>query len=201
MRSYRAVRTLGRILESFPASETIDRTRTHLFSSIQKRTFLSFPGSEEEGKTHHERRRVDFTPEQLFDVVADVDSYREFVPWCQGSRVLSRKDEHHFEAELEVGFKVFVERYTTRVRLDRPHLVECKVDDSHLFTYLDSTWRFVPGERPGTTLVDFRVDFCFRSPVYRQAVSLFFKEVVESQLRAFEDRCYSIYGTGIREEW
>lgn len=190
----KTLRVFKGLVEGTGGTSAVRRTLASLCPSVQRRSFLPFLGDEEEGKTHREKKVVDFTPEQLFEVVADVNKYKEFVPWCQNSRILFWRDQSNFDAELEVGFKVFVERYTTQVKIRKPSLVECKVADSHLFTYLDSTWKFEPGTRPGSTLVHFQVDFLFRSPIYRQAASLFFEEVVQSQLQAFEDRCYRVYG-------
>lgn len=71
-----------------------------------------------------------YTPEQVYDVVAGVDLYEEFVPWCKKSKVLSRKD-NRMDAELEIGFKMFVERYISHVELKPPNLI--KVFSHHLF--------------------------------------------------------------------
>mmetsp|Transcript_3158 Transcript_3158/g.19495 ORF Transcript_3158/g.19495 Transcript_3158/m.19495 type:complete len:200 (+) Transcript_3158:224-823(+) len=188
------LRVLRGLTQRKGGTSEVRRTLLQFIPSFQRRHFLPFLGDEEEGKTHRETKIVHFTPEQLFEVVVDVNKYKEFVPWCQNSRILFWRDQQHFDAELEVGFKVFVERYTTQVKIRKPSVVECKVADSHLFTYLDSTWKFEPAKKPGSTLVHFRVDFLFRSPIYRQAASMFFEEVVQSQLQAFEERCYNVYG-------
>lgn len=65
-----------------------------------------------------------YSPEQLFAVVADVDLYEDFVPWCQRSTVLWRKNDEAMEAELEIGFRFFVERYISHVTMKHPNLIK-----------------------------------------------------------------------------
>ncbi|KAK2421500.1 coenzyme Q-binding protein COQ10 protein, mitochondrial [Trifolium repens] len=71
-------------------------------------------------KTYEENRVLGYSPEQLFDVVAAVDFYHGFVPWCQRSEIVKRNPDGSFDAELEIGFKFLVESYVSRVELDRP---------------------------------------------------------------------------------
>lgn len=121
-------------------------------------------------------------------MVRDVDRYSEFVPWCTASRVMRQRADGLIEAELGVGFRLFSERYTSLVRLDPERRVKATASESHLFDYLVNEWRFRPGPQPGTTWLQFLVDFRFRSPLYRTAVDLFFNEVVKQMVRAFEQR-------------
>ncbi|KAK9842587.1 hypothetical protein WJX81_007573 [Elliptochloris bilobata] len=162
----------------------------------QRRGFVNFlPGLNGDVSKHYqERRLIGYSPEQLFTVVADVEHYHEFVPWCQRSEVLVRRDMEYIEAELEVGFKLFVERYTSQVHLEPPKKVVSHVYDSTLFDHLDSTWRFDSGPLPGSCWLDFSVDFAFKSPLYRHIALVFFDEVVKRMMCAFEGRCKVLYG-------
>lgn len=159
-------------------------------------------------------------PSKVFNVVAAVEHYSDFVPWCVGSTILTRRNTttHHsnsntrthisptsssppppthpiyLEAELEVGFQIFTERYTSKVTLQPDHRITSKVEDSTLFDHLSNTWEFRPGPMPSTTMVNFEVDFAFRSPLYRQVASVFLEEVVQQMVTAFEKRCEDLYG-------
>jgi coenzyme Q-binding protein COQ10 len=77
--------------------------------------------------THAERQIVPYTPEQLFDLVADVGSYPQFLPWCVGARVRSRT-ETLLVSDLTIGFGPFRESFTSRVTLDRPHRVTVRYE-------------------------------------------------------------------------
>lgn len=159
-----------------------------------QRHFFSLPGSDSDlSKRYTERKLLGWSAQQLYDVVADVDQYHHFVPWCQKSVVLVQR-ENYLEAELEVGFRVFVERYTSKVTLTPPRVVQSEVGDSTLFTYLDSTWEFTPGPTPGSCWLTFTIDFEFKSPLYRQVAAVFFEEVVQRMMGAFQGRCQQVYG-------
>ncbi|KAK4795011.1 hypothetical protein SAY86_013005 [Trapa natans] len=79
---------------------------------------------------------IRYSPEQLFDVVAAVDLYDGFVPWCQRSEILRKHPDGSFDAELEIGFKFLVESYTSHVELKRPNSVK-------VTNYLDSLGFYV----------------------------------------------------------
>ncbi|CAM8972152.1 hypothetical protein QQ045_030922 [Rhodiola kirilowii] len=180
---------------------TLDCSFGTLCDRLQKRKFLSCSDGEEGGvlsKVHEETRIMGYSQEQLFDVVAAVDLYHGFVPWCQRSEVLKHNPDGSFEAELEIGFKFFVESYVSHVELKKPQYVKTTALDSNLFDHLINTWEFNPGPVEGTCELHFLVDFKFRSPLYRQVASLFFKEVVSRMIESFSGRCRLIYGPGVR---
>jgi len=104
--------------------------------------------------THAEKRTLRYTPEQMYDLVADVRRYPEFLPWCVGARVISQTDSELL-ADLTIGFKLFRETFRSRVQLDRPHEVKVRYENGP-FRYLNNTWKFHPVE--GGTEVDFFVD-------------------------------------------
>lgn len=142
--------------------------------------------------THAEQRVLPYTPEQLFDLVADVERYPEFLPWCVGARITSRQ-ENELQADLVIGFKMIRERFTSRVRLDRPNL---RIDVAYTdgpFRYLDNHWTFRP-EPGGKTRLDFFVDFEFKSILLQKIIGALFNEAVRRMVAAFETRAKQLYG-------
>lgn len=123
-----------------------------------------------------------------------VQHYHQFVPWCQRSTIVAQKADEYLEAELEVGFQVITERYTSKVTLQKPNFVKSSVANSDLFDHLDSSWSIQKGPNAECCWLTFKVDFAFRNPLYRQVADLFFSEVVECMMSAFEDRCSQMYG-------
>ncbi|MGD0103525.1 MAG: type II toxin-antitoxin system RatA family toxin [Rhodopila sp.] len=140
--------------------------------------------------THAERQIVPYTPEQLFDLVADVGSYPRFLPWCVGSRVRTRA-ENHLVAELTIGFGPFRESFTSQVKLDRAQRVIVTYENGP-FRYLNNQWDFAP-HRSGTE-VAFFVDFEFRSRILQAAIGVVFNEAVRRMVKAFRKRARDVYG-------
>lgn len=140
--------------------------------------------------THAESRIVQYTPEQLFDLVADVERYPRFLPWCVASRVRSRSDTL-LVADLTIGFGPFRESFTSRVTLDRPSRVTVKYENGP-FRYLNNQWDFTP--RDNGTEVAFFVDFEFRSRILQAAIGVVFNEAVRRMVNAFLKRARDVYG-------
>jgi coenzyme Q-binding protein COQ10 len=140
--------------------------------------------------THAEKRILRYTPEQLFDMVADVRRYPEFLPWCVGARVISRKEEE-LVTDLTIGFKMFRETFRSQVLLERPDHVHVRYLNGP-FRYLNNHWRFHP--HPQGTQVDFFVDFEFRSRLLQAVIGTVFNEAVRLMVRAFERRAMQLYG-------
>ena len=169
-----------------------------------RRTFFSVPDFDEMcAKTFSSTKTVQHSAGKLFAVVADVDKYEEFVPFCARSRVVRRHTESHFEAELEIGFRLFNEKYLSDVKLVDGESVTAEAitggepggsRGSGLFERLVSTWKFTPGSHPNECVVNFDIDFRVGSVVHAQAVGLFFEEVSRMQINAFEERCNRLYG-------
>ncbi|KAF5831383.1 hypothetical protein DUNSADRAFT_13199 [Dunaliella salina] len=146
-------------------------------------------------QTFKQRRLIGWTPEQVYNVVSDVDNYNKFVPWCIGSRVLRRsRDGNQLDAELEVGFQLLRERYISKVTLKPQRAVTSTVQNSTLFHRLDSTWGMDPGMVPKSCWISFQVEFAFQRATYNHVVSLFFSEVTRRMMSAFEGRCEELYG-------
>lgn len=141
--------------------------------------------------THAEKRVLPYSKEQLFELVAQVDKYPEFLPWCLGCRVKSRTEEQ-VVADMIIGFKVFREGFTSRVHLNKPDRVDVAYENGP-FKYLDNHWIF-NDMGDGTTEIDFYVDFEFRSKILQTAIGAVFNEAVRRMISAFEGRAHDLYG-------
>jgi coenzyme Q-binding protein COQ10 len=140
--------------------------------------------------THAEKRVVPFTPEQLFDLVVDIERYPEFLPWCLAARI-RRREPKLIVAELMIGFKFVRERFASRVELDRPRRIDVSYAEGP-FRYLNNHWVFEPvGE--GACEIDFYVDFEFHSRVLQRVMEVLFSEAVRRMVRAFESRAAQLY--------
>jgi len=142
--------------------------------------------------THAERRVLPYRPDQLFDLVADIERYPEFLPWCVGVRIRERQGDT-LVADLIIGFKMIRERFTSRVKLDRPGL---RIDVAYAegpFRYLNNHWLFEPMP-DGHCRIDFYVDFEFRSHVLQRIIGALFNEAVRRMVSAFENRARKLYG-------
>ncbi len=152
--------------------------------------------------THGEKRRVPYTPDQMYRLVADIERYPEFLPWTAGCRIRSRgplpggaAGDEVIEADLIISFKVFRERFGSRVTL-KPS--ERHIDVAYLdgpFKYLNNHWKFIELE-DGTTEIDFFVDFEFKSALLQRIIGVVFNEAMRRVVRAFEQRAEKLYGRG-----
>ena len=141
--------------------------------------------------THAEVRELPFSQAQLFDLVADVERYPEFLPWCVAARVFRRQD-NVVHADLVVGFRMFRERFTSRVTLSPPGRVDVEYIKGP-FRYLNNHWLFEPlGE--GRCAIDFYIDFEFRSRLFQRAITPLFNEAVRHMVSAFDARARKLYG-------
>ena len=146
--------------------------------------------------THAERKAVPYTAEQIFDLVADVGKYPQFLPWCVAARVRS-STATELVAELTIGFGPFRETFTSRVSLNRPLAVRVRYENGP-FRYLNNQWDFTPqvladGHTVGC-IVQFFVDFEFRSRILQAAIGVVFNEAVRRMVNAFLKRARDIYG-------
>ncbi|WP_284947201.1 type II toxin-antitoxin system RatA family toxin [Acidisoma cladoniae] len=139
---------------------------------------------------YSEQKRVAYSPEQMFDLVADVGKYPQFLPWCVGARIRSHTDEE-LVADLTIGFGPFRESFTSRVKLEHPHTIEVHYENGP-FRYLNNRWRFEP-DHAGCS-IDFFVDFEFRSKVLQMAIGSVFAEAVRRMVYAFLKRARDVYG-------
>ena len=147
--------------------------------------------------THIEQKRLPYTPEQMFALVAAVDKYKEFAPWCVASRINKRESESVFYADLVVGYKLFRERFSSKVMLEKP--TETDAGSIHIeylrgpLKHLTNHWRFIR-EPDGSCLIDFSVEFEFKNKALQGLSQVFFQEVIKRMVSAFEERAKEIYG-------
>ena len=140
--------------------------------------------------THAESKIVAYRPDQLFDLVADVGKYPQFLPWCVGARVRTQT-EAELVADLTIGFGPFRETFTSRVALERPGHIRVRYENGP-FRYLNNHWVFIP--RDQGCEVDFFVDFEFRSRILQAAIGMVFNEAVRRMVGAFLKRARDVYG-------
>ncbi|TNC71970.1 type II toxin-antitoxin system RatA family toxin [Rubellimicrobium roseum] len=145
--------------------------------------------------THSETRVLPYTAQQMYDLVADVERYPEFLPWTAAARIRSVEelgDHAEMLADLVVSFKLFRESFGSRVRLfPREKRIETAYIDGP-FRKMDSVWRF--RDVPGGVEVRFDTDFEFRSRLLQKAAGVFFYQAMQQIVRAFEKRAAQLYG-------
>lgn len=146
---------------------------------------------------HAETRTLPYTPQQMYDLVADVANYPEFLPWTAAARIRSRTDRGDHEvmlADLVISFKVFREKFGSRVTLwPEQFAIETAYIDGP-FRHMESRWEF--SEAEGGCSVHFEVDFEFRNRLLQGAAGMFFNEAMQRIVRAFERRAGVLYGQG-----
>ena len=140
---------------------------------------------------HSESRHLPYTPEQLFEMVADVGHYDEFLPRVVAVRVRSSSETETL-ADLVVGFSAFKERFTSRVVKERPDRIVVDYVEGPL-KYLHNEWRFEPAGDGGTNL-HFSVDFAFRSRLFEALAGQMFDRALRRMTGAFEQRAATLYG-------
>ncbi len=141
--------------------------------------------------THDERRVLSYSPTQLYDLVADIEHYPEFLPWCIAARVRKR-ETNLVVADLIIGFRMIRERFTSRVELD-PAGKQIHVTYAEgPFRYLNNHWRFLA--HPAGCEIDFYVDFEFRSRMLQKLMQALFHEAVRRMVGAFDARARELYG-------
>ena len=141
--------------------------------------------------THAEQRALPFPPEKLFDLVADIERYPEFLPWCVGARMLRREDNVIY-ADLMIGFKMVRETFTSKVTLTPSSRIDVEYQKGP-FKHLTNHWMFKP--HADGCLIDFYIDFEFRSRLLRNLIEPLFNEAVRRMVSAFETRAHAVYGS------
>ena len=139
---------------------------------------------------HSETRNLPYTPEQMFELVADVQRYQEFLPWVAAVRMRS-DSETLMIADLVVGFKSIKETFTSRVTKQRPRKITVQYVEGPL-KYLENDWVFEPDRRGGTNL-SFCVDFAFKSRLFEALAGQMFDRALRRMIVAFEARAHQLY--------
>lgn len=140
---------------------------------------------------HAETRRVPYTQEQMFDLVADVARYPEFLPWVSAVRI-SADGPTEMVADVLVGFKALRERFTSKVEKARPDHIHVDYIAGPL-DHLRNEWSFTP-DREGGCRIDFLVDFAFRSHMFEVIAGQVFDRSLRRMIGAFEARAAALYG-------
>lgn len=147
--------------------------------------------------THAEKRAMPYSADQMYALIADVPAYSEFLPWCSAARIRKRTPQPDgsevLDADLVISFKVFREKFGSRVTL---YPDDRRIDVAYLdgpFRYLNNHWKFEPREDGGCD-VDFFVDFEFKSIVLQKLIGVVFNEAMQRIVRAFEARAAALYG-------
>lgn len=144
---------------------------------------------------HSETRVLPYSADQMYDLVADVGRYPEFLPWCAAARVRSvmpATDHQVMEADLVISFRVFREKFASRVLLWR---AARRIDTEYLdgpFRFLKSNWTF--RDLDGGCEVSFFVEFEFRNAILQKVIGVVFNEAMHRIVRAFEDRARDLFG-------
>ncbi|KAJ2719347.1 hypothetical protein GGI07_005259 [Coemansia sp. Benny D115] len=153
-------------------------------------------------KQYRDSKVFNYSQEQIYNVISDVDRYSEFVPMCMASTVFQhtrRTDtqqmgKQRFEAELVVGYPPFEERYTSVVRLEKPRWVEATAaPGGGVFKHMRTAWELSAVDQT-KTMVRFSIDFEFASILHAQAASMVFEKIAKNTLGAYQDRCRMLYG-------
>ncbi|MBL4603714.1 MAG: type II toxin-antitoxin system RatA family toxin [Emcibacteraceae bacterium] len=137
-----------------------------------------------------EDRVFSYSAKQMYDLVANVGQYPEFLPWCIGARLYDVV-ENEFYADLIIGFKVFRERFTSHVVLG-----DHKIDINYIkgpLSHLHNHWEFKDLEEGGSAL-HFEVDFEFKNKIFQRLVGGLFTEAVHRMVMSFEIRAKELYG-------
>ena len=142
---------------------------------------------------HHERRSLPHSAEQMYDLVADVGRYPEFLPWVSAIRI--RKDtESEMLADMIVGFKSLRETFSSRVvKIPKTSIIVDYLDGP--MKHLHNAWTFEDVESGGS-IVDFTVDFSFRNRVFEALAGQFFDSALRKMTTAFIERADVLYGVG-----
>ncbi|MCB5424532.1 type II toxin-antitoxin system RatA family toxin [Altererythrobacter sp. CC-YST694] len=139
-----------------------------------------------------ETKRLPYSVEQMFDLVADVARYGEFLPWVVGVRVKS-DSETEMVADLLVGFKALREKFTSRVLKDRPNSIEVIYVDGPMRD-LDNRWTFTPTSDGGCE-IRFAVDFTFKNRIFEALAGQYVDRAFHKMVTAFEARAKELYGS------
>jgi coenzyme Q-binding protein COQ10 len=142
---------------------------------------------------HSEQRDLPYPPLLLFDVVADIERYPEFLPWCVAARIRERND-NLVVADMMIGFRGLKESFTSRVTLNR---LELKIDVAYEdgpFKYLNNHWIFEENN-DGNCRLDFFVEFEFRSRILATLMDMLFQKAVQRMVAAFESRAAKLYNS------
>ncbi len=137
-----------------------------------------------------EKKALPYSAEQVFNIVSDVAKYPDFLPWCVGARVYAKKNDQ-FDADVIIGFKMFRERFTSRVTMEpsqKVYVDYIKGPMKRLYNH----WHFIE-QSDGTCVIDFEVDFEFKSKLLDDMIGALFGKACQKMVSAFEERAHQLY--------
>ena len=139
--------------------------------------------------THTESKILPYTAQQMFELVIAVDRYPQFLPWCIGARI-NERGQSELHADVIVGYKMFREKFTSRVHFNSPGRIEVDYLKGPL-RHLQNRWIFK--DEGKACRVDFYVEFDFHSPVFQKLLDQFFDRAISKMVGAFEERAGELY--------
>ncbi|MAR79130.1 MAG: ubiquinone-binding protein [Rhodospirillaceae bacterium] len=137
-------------------------------------------------------KKLSYTKNELCDLVLDINSYSEFLPWCLASRI-NTKENNIILADLVIGFKMFREKFTSEVIFTYPEEINVKYVDGP-FRYMNNYWKFISMDDSRETEVFFDIDFEFKSLVLEKLIGTVFNRAADKMIDAFELRAKEVYG-------
>ena len=142
--------------------------------------------------SRHTQTEVPYSADQMYELVADVERYPEFLPWCVGLRIIERGDAK-ITADMIVAYKVFRERFRSRVTLDQD---EKQINVAYVdgpFSNLENRWRFT--DKPeGGSVIDFEIEFEFKNFLLQATAQAVFDKAFARMSEAFVKRAHEVYG-------
>ena len=141
--------------------------------------------------THSETRILPYTAEQMFSLVMDIEKYPEFLPWCIGARINS-KSKNDLDADVLIGYKMFREKFSSRVHFTRPKEVEVEYLKGPM-RHQHNKWVF-KDLKENECQIDFYVDFSLNAKLLESLVDQFFHKALVKMINAFEGRAMDVYG-------
>ena len=142
-----------------------------------------------------EKQLVAYTKDQMFDLVSNIDEYKEFLPWCNDSKIISRERFDDYEvviADLEIGYDQFVYTYRSEVKLAKDNsFINVKNLDGP-FKYLTNEWKFADIDE-NSSEIEFMIDFELNLSLLNVLMKKFFNLAFQRMVSAFIDRAKEIY--------
>lgn len=139
-----------------------------------------------------ETRQLPWSAEQMYNLVADVRRYAEFLPWVVATRIKS-DNETMMIADMLVGFSALREKFTSRVVKDRNRSIKVEYIEGPLKN-LENDWTFTPAPGGGC-IIDFSVDFAFRNAIFEKLAGQYLDSAFRKMVAAFEKRAQQLYGS------
>ena len=144
-------------------------------------------------KSHKEIYYINSKKETIYNVIANIEDYPNFLPWCIGARIIDTKNDSDFiiqKAELMISFKSFRERFVSEVKLDKNNWTINIVSNKKPFKLLEGRWIII--EKKESCEVSFELQFELKSVILEKIIGLVFFQSVKSIVKAFEEQCLKI---------